>query len=61
MITQHLISGLKNQQHQSRILSEAIALPTFAAKIGRLQCLESTEQSLDLMRLSTPLSGNKAA
>jgi len=50
MITQQLVSGLRNQQHQSRILSEAASLPTLRDKIERLQCLESTEQSTDLMR-----------
>ena len=44
MITQQLIAGLKNQQHQSQILSEAAALPSLKSKIERLQCLESTEE-----------------
>jgi len=50
MIVQQIISGLKIQQHQSRILSESPALPTLAQKIERLQCLEATEESTDLMR-----------
>ena len=50
MITQQLVSGLRNQQHQSRLLSEAASLPSLRDKIERLQCLESTEQSTDLMR-----------
>ena len=50
MITQQLVAGLKNQQHQSRIISEADALPSLREKIDRLQCLESTEQSTDIMR-----------
>ena len=62
MITQQLVSGLQNQQHQSRILSEATALPTLRDKIERLQCLESTEQSTDLMRLtSTPFGASTSA
>ena len=54
MVTQQLISGLRNQNHQSRILSEAAALPTLQQKIDRLQCLESTEQSTGLMQSSAP-------
>lgn len=54
MITQQLVSGLRNQQHQSRILTEAASLPTLKDKIERLQCLESTEQSTDLMRANPP-------
>ena len=54
MITQQLILGLKNQQNQSRILSETTALPTIQQKIERLQCLESTEQSTDLIRSIMP-------
>ena len=54
MVTQQLISGLRNQNHQSRILSEAAALPTLQQKIDRLQCLESTEQSTGLLQSATP-------
>ena len=32
MVTQQLISGLRNQNHQSRILSEAAAIPTLQQK-----------------------------
>ena len=60
MITQQLVSGLRNQQHQSRILSEAASLPTLNEKIQRLQCLESTEQSTDLMRASPQVTSTNA-
>ena len=50
MIIQQLITGLRNQQHQSKVLAEAASLPTLADKIRRLQCLESTEDSTSLMR-----------
>lgn len=50
MVTQQLIAGLGNQQHQSRVLAEAGTLTTLAAKIDRLQCLESTEESTTRMR-----------
>ena len=49
MITQQLISGLKDKQHQARILSESPLLPTLEQKIERLECFESTEESADLM------------
>lgn len=58
MITQQLISGLKNQQHQERILSESPVLPTLTLKIERLQCLEATEESTDLMRSTDGSSPN---
>lgn len=50
MVTQQLIAGLGNQQHQSRVLAEATTLITLAAEIARLQCLESTEESTTQMR-----------
>ena len=50
MVSQQLITGLKNQQHQARVLAEAGTLLTLAAKIERLQCLESTEESTTRMR-----------
>ena len=51
MITQQLIAGLRNDQHQSRILAEVASLPTLAEKIQRLQCLEATEESTSQMRI----------
>lgn len=50
MVTQRLIAGLGNEQHQSRVLAEASTLTTLATKIERLQCLESTEESTTRMR-----------
>jgi len=50
MVTQQLIAGLGNQQHQSRVLAEATTLITLAAEIARLHCLESTEESTTQMR-----------
>ena len=61
MITQQLISGLKNQQHQSRILSESPLLPTLEQKVERLQCLEATEESTDLMRTTDNQPSTSAA
>ena len=59
MVTQQLIAGLRNQQHQSRVLAEATTLNTLAAKIARLQCLESTEESTTKMRNLPPNSVSK--
>ena len=64
MVTQQLIAGLRNQQHQSRVLAEASTLTTLAAKIERLQCLESTEESTSQMRMAPdplPLPTSAAA
>ena len=61
MIAHQLVFGLRNQQHQSRILSETAALPTLRDKIERLQCLESTEQSTDIMRANPPMSSSTNA
>ena len=58
MITQQLILGLRNQYHQLCILSEGSVLPTLREKFQHLQCLESTEQSTNIMRSSMPPSGS---
>lgn len=55
MIAQQMIAGLRNQQHQSKILSEASILPTLLSKIERLQSLETTEESANEMQ-RTPIS-----
>ena len=55
MVAQQLTIGLRNSNHQSKILSEASTLTTLADKIDRLQCLESTEDSTTQMR-STPFT-----
>ena len=56
MITHQLVSGLRNQQHQSRILAETASLPTLRDKIERLQFLEST----DLMRAEPATNSTNA-
>ena len=50
MIAQQMIAGLRNQQHQSKILSDASLLPTLQSKIERLQSLETTEESASEMQ-----------
>ena len=61
MITHQLVIELRNQQHQSRILSETASLPTLRDKIERLQCLKSTEQSTDLMRANPSTNSSTSA
>jgi hypothetical protein len=46
MVSQQLIAGLLNHDYQSKILSESASLPTLAAKVDRLRCLEASEESV---------------
>ena len=50
MISHQLVAGLRNQEFQSRILSEATSLNTLKLKVDRLQTLESTEESSQFMQ-----------
>jgi hypothetical protein len=50
MISQQLIAGLFNHDHQSKILSEAASLQTLREKIDRLQALETTQESASRMQ-----------
>ena len=63
MIAHQLLFGLRNKQHQLKILSETAALPTLRDKIERLHCLEETENSTNIMRANPPTnsSANAAA
>ena len=54
MISQQLITGLFNQDHQSKILSEVASLPTLREKINRLQVLETTQESASMMKTAHP-------
>ena len=58
MISHQLIAGLHNKEFQSRILTESATLSTLEAKVARLQILESTEESSQLMQ---PEVASKAA
>ena len=53
MISHQLIAGLRNQEFQSRVLSEAGTLTTLEKKIDRLQSLESTEECAQIMHPTT--------
>ena len=50
MVAQRLVAGLRNVDHQRRILAEAGTLTTLDAKIKRLQLLETTEESAGILR-----------
>ena len=54
MISQQLIAGLFNHDHQSKILSEVASLPTLREKIDRLQVLETTQESASMMKTIQP-------
>ena len=49
MVSQRLIAGLANQEHQRRLLSEAGTLKTLNDKIERLRVLETTEESTNVL------------
>ena len=53
MVAQRLVAGLRDVDHQRKILAEAGTLTTLEAKIKRLQLLETTEQSAVILRGST--------
>ena len=53
MISNQMISGLRDQEHQTRLLAEAATLSTFAEKFDKLVSLETTDKS-------TPLPGRGA-
>lgn len=52
LVTQQLIVGLRNHEHQSKILAKSTTLLTLQTKIERLQCLEATEESTLQMRMT---------
>ena len=50
MVSQRLTTGLINNEHQKKLLSEAADLDTLDKKIQRIVSLESTEDAQDQMR-----------
>ena len=58
-ISQRLIAGLRNQEHQRKLLSEASELTTLQKKIDRLHVLEMTDESA--FSLHTPAPASDAA
>jgi hypothetical protein len=56
MISQQLVTGLVNPEHQSRVMSEAQDLPDLKSKIDRLISLETTDEATTKMRPVTSKS-----
>ena len=56
IISHQLLAGLRNQEFQSRLLSEAATLTTLNEKVARLQVLESTEECSNVLHPSMPES-----
>ena len=57
MVSQRLVAGLSNPDHQSRILSEAQDLPDLKTKIERLVSLETTDEAAMKIR-ATPATAS---
>ena len=53
-VSERLIAGLQNQEHQRKILAEAGSLITLEQKSERLQVLESTEESASILHTDSP-------
>ena len=45
MVSQQMVAGLRDQNHQSKVLAEATSLKTLQLQEERLQSLEATEES----------------
>ena len=62
MISQRLVAGLANPEHQSKVLSEAQILPDLKSKVERLVSLETSEDATSEIRATqTQASPVKAA
>ena len=59
MVAQQLVAGLRNHEHQAKILSEATVLTTLKLKVDRLQSLEATDESAT--KLHAPIGQTNAA
>lgn len=55
-VSQRLVTGLCNQEHQRKVLDGAAVLTTLEEKIKRLQILEATEESALTFHKPTPPS-----
>ena len=61
MISQRLVAGLANSEHQSKVLSEAQDLTNLKKKIDRLVSLETTDSATTEIRtLTTPVQAAAA-
>ena len=59
MVAQQLVAGLRNHDHQAKVLSEATVLTTLKSKVDRLQSLEATDESAN--KLHAPMTQSNAA
>ena len=60
-VAQRLVAGLRNQEHQRKLLSEAATLITLEQKINRLQVLEMTEESASTLNTPPPPPSSEGA
>lgn len=60
MVAQQLVAGLRDQEHQAKVLSEATTLTTLQSKITRLQSLETTEESATKLHIPGRASAGKS-
>ena len=61
MVAQQLVAGLRDQEHQSKVLSEANTLNSLQLKVQRLQSLETTEESATKLHVPDTPSSAAAA
>ena len=59
MVAQQLVAGLRNHDHQAKILSEATFLTSLKLKVDRLQSLEATDESA--IKLHAPIVQTNAS
>ena len=61
MISQRVVAGLSNPEHQSKILSEANDLNTLAKQVERIVSLETTDDAADKIRHPSTASAIKSS
>ena len=61
MVSQRLIGGLSNQEHQSKILGDATKLDTLNKKIERILSLETTDEAADKIRQPSAIAAMRAS
>ena len=59
MVSQQLVAGLRNHDHQAKILSEATVLTSLKLKVDRPQSLEATDESA--IKLHSPIGQTSAS
>ena len=61
MVSQRLVGGLYNQEHQSKVLGEAIQLDTLNKKIERIVSLETTDEAADKIRQPSAIAAMRSS